>query len=138
MVENLFVSSSMQLNEFADLVFSDLQLRDICEGDSSYSPSGFYLVGTLLGIAIKIDENNYDYEEHYNYMISIKKAIGTKLSDENSILGLAEIIASTIAVKLDTEVALEQRDKETNALVLKVFSYNGSKVITKTLLQTEI
>ena len=98
------------------------------EGDSSFSVSGYYLEGSVLGIVIKIDENNYDYEDDYNYMISIKKAIGTKLADDNALLGVAEIIASVISEKLGIEVALEIELRKNDEYSLKIFSFDGNKV----------
>lgn len=128
-MQTLFLNSEESLDEIAKLVFSALGLSKIVEGDSSFSPSGYYLEGTTLGIVIKIDENNYDYEDTYNYMISIKKDIGTKLADDNALLGFAEVVASIISVKLGIEVALELELRRTDAYSLKVFSFDGEKAI---------
>lgn len=127
-MQTLFFNSEKSLDEIAKIVLSDLGISRIIEGDSSFSPSGYYLEGTVLGIVIKIDENNYDYEDNYSYMISIKKAIGTKLEDDNALLGVAEIVASIISVKLGIEVALELELRRAEEFSLKVFSFDGDKI----------
>ena len=127
-MQTLFINSESSLDEVAKIVLSTLGISRFMEGDSSFSASGYYLEGSVLGIVIKIDENNYDYEDDYNYMISIKKAIGTKLADDNALLGVAEIIASVISEKLEIEVALETELRKNDEYSLKVFSFDGNKV----------
>lgn len=129
-MQTLFFNSEKSLSEIAKIVLSALGIRNIVEGDSSFSPNGYYLEGMVLGIVIKIDENNYDYEDYYNYMISIKKGVGTKLADDSSLLGIAEIVASMISVKLGIDVAIELELRRTEKFSLKVFSFDGDKVTT--------
>jgi len=127
-VQTLFFSSEMSLDEVAEKVLLALGINNMMEGDSSFSTNGYYLEGMVLGIVIKIDENNYDYEDYYNYTISIKKGIGTKLADDNALLGFAEIVASIVSMKLGIEVALEQELRKSDRFSLKVFTYDGERV----------
>lgn len=129
-MQTLFFNSEESLNEVAKMVLSALGIRNIMEGDSSFSPNGYYLEGMVLGIVIKIDENNYDYEDYYNYMISIKKGIGTKLADDSSLIGVAEIVASMISVKLGIDVAIESELRRSDEFSLKVFTFDGDTVTT--------
>jgi hypothetical protein len=124
----LFINSKMSLENIAKKILSALGISKMVEGDSSFSPKGYYFKCTVLGIDLKIDENNYDYEDNYNYMISIKKTIGTKLADDNALLGFAEIIASLISSKLGIDIALEMETRRNEKLNLKVFSFDGEKV----------
>ena len=127
----LFFQLDKSFDEVGKLIISCLGFNNLIESETTFNTKGYYFIANTLGLTIKLDENNYDYEDKYNYMITIKKAIGTKLYSENSILGVAEIVASIISSKLNIQVALEEelRNPDSEVYFLKIFLYNGGKVI---------
>jgi len=132
-MQTLFFNIDKEFEEVGKKIFAELGFSNLQEKETSFNSQGLYFSVNVFGLSIKLDENNYDYEDMYNYMISVKKAIGTKLYDENSLYSVAEIVASVIAQKMKIDVALEYelRNPNSETYSLKVFSFNGEKMLTE-------
>jgi len=130
-MQTLFIKVDKNFEEVGKTIFTELGFRSVQEKETSFNSKGFYFSVNVLGLSIKLDVNNYDYEDMYNYIIGIKMAIGTKLYDENSLYSVAEIMASIIAKKIGLDVALEYelRNPSSKTYSLKVFSFDGEKII---------
>ena len=126
----LFFKLDKPFNEASTLVFSALGFNQHMESETTFNAQGYYFYVDILDLSIVLDENNYDYEDMFNYMLTIKKSIGSAIYDENSILGVAEIVASIIATKLEIDVAIEHelRNPNNECYSLNMFSYDGEKL----------
>ncbi|WP_334075549.1 MULTISPECIES: hypothetical protein [Paenibacillus] len=76
-METLFFNSQLAIGEVVPLIFKHLNVQNVAEGENSSYLNEMYFSGSVIGLDIRISENNYDYEDKFNYMISIKKSIGT-------------------------------------------------------------
>lgn len=126
----LFFNSQNTLSDVSLKIFRSLDIGNFLEGDSvSYLNETYYEAQTL-GTNIKISRNNYDYEDDYEFMISIKKAIGKTINSEKNLYAIAEIISSIISIELDIVVALEKQDSGSWYL-LKFINTNNNLRIDK-------
>lgn len=130
-METLFFYSNETLNNIVPMIFNELNITNTLEGENSSFINETYFQGSALGIVIRIAENNYDYEDDFNYMISIKKSIGMKLRDEDGLYLIAEIVSSIIAMKLSINVAIEKYCKESDSNYLLYFYKKGSELLVE-------
>ncbi|MEK4878365.1 hypothetical protein [Paenibacillus sp. FSL R5-0908] len=130
-METLFFDSNETLDNIVPMIFNELNITSTVEGENSSFINNTYFEGSVLGIVIRIAENNYDYEDDFNYMISIKKSIGMKLRDEDGLYLIAEIISSVIAMKLNINVAVEKYCKESDSNYLLYFNKNGNELLVE-------
>lgn len=95
-------------------IYAALGLSHYLEGDSIHTLNGDYAIGNILGIAIKIEENVYDYEDEYDYSIFIKKDVLSDVSiTEENIKLLSHIVVDLLCRNLGIEVAIEIGNKLT-------------------------
>ena len=132
-MEVLFLKLDTRYEEFGNIVLSTLGFSSFAESETTFNTQGYYFVANILGVSIKVEENCYDYEEQYNCLITIKQGIGIKLANDNSLSGVAEVIASVLAAKLKTEIAMEMavRTLEQETYDLKIFYYENDEVHTE-------
>lgn len=90
---NLFFYSDKQFDDVAALVFMTLGITNYLEGESSNVLGGYYYSYSVFGVEIKLEQNSYDYEDQFNYMIHIKKhsinALKIGSSIENMVASLS-------------------------------------------------
>lgn len=106
-MEHLFFSISGGFENAAAKAFEALGMQRV-EGDSANSPSGVYFEHRVFGIVFKLEENVYDYEDEYDYMMSIKKDVLSNLDVPDEVLTALVNVASTLLVKhLGVKVGVE-------------------------------
>lgn len=107
----LFFFFTGELLETAQLLFSLLKLP-FSEGDSANVLGGDYYVARLLGFRIKLERNSYDYEDEYNYMLSVEKDFRPSLRITDAMAeSLAEILAQLLSQNLPLTIAYKKDDK---------------------------
>ena len=108
---HLFFFSTSELLEVAQLLFSLLK-APFSEGDSTNVLGGDYYVARLMGFRIKLERNSYDYEDQYNYMLTVREDFldDLQVTDEMS-ESLAELIAQLLSKNLPLTVAHEKADE---------------------------
>lgn len=104
----LFFSCSNTIDSVSELVFKSLGIVQGAEGDSANSLGGSYYSATILGLTIRLELNSYDYEEQYNYMLSIKKSKGYLNIDARTIDLIVEAIKRLLSINLSVIVAEEK------------------------------
>jgi hypothetical protein len=78
------------------------------EGDSANVLGGIYTMVSVLGFKIKLERNSYEYEEQYNYMLSVTKDSATGLRVDKAMEEtMAGIIAQLLSKNLPLTVAHE-------------------------------
>ncbi|HEY4063620.1 MAG TPA: hypothetical protein VGM30_17050 [Puia sp.] len=114
MSEHLFLNIDGQIEEAAKIVFAALGFKSSYqEGDSSHVSGGVYYSYSILGVQVKLEENGYDYDDKYNYMIGLRKDAFSSLKiDETIIKSLANIVIRLLVVNVKTEVAYEIDDNK--------------------------
>lgn len=128
----LFFYSNDSINEIVPIFYKALNITEIHECDSTHYLNDTYYEGSALGIRIQLAENNYDYEDDYNYMVAIKKSMGTTLLDESSLYKVAEIVASIITMEWNIKVAFELPYGERNDSLL-IFSKQQDELIVENI-----
>ncbi len=90
-----------------------IQKENIHSGDSSHVLNGTYYEFSILGIKTKIEYNSYDYEDKFNYMLSIKEDVtsGLKINDE-MIKQLTIIIRELLIKNQNLNIAHEDENGE--------------------------
>lgn len=87
-MEHLFFKSSQVLEEIKTKFFSALGITGVLEGDSSHYPEGIYFFCTVFGVEILLAHNNYDYDNVYNYFVSIKADILGEIKEDKEVIKL--------------------------------------------------
>ncbi|WP_374979208.1 hypothetical protein PSGK_20760 [Pseudomonas solani] len=106
MVEVLFFNANSEAGEVADLVFYALGMPFNLKGSSANSLSGEYSSLSVFGLNVKLESNTYDYEDDYEYMISIYKDKLTKLVVcDDVILPVVKVVARLLTDNLGVVVA---------------------------------
>jgi hypothetical protein len=83
------------------------------EGDSSHVLGGVYYSASVLGVAIKLESNSYDYDDKYAYMIGVKEQLLSDLNVEDSIItSVTQVIITLLIVNLKIQVAHEVTEGE--------------------------
>lgn len=120
MIVDIFISSQLNLSQLANSIFSILGAdnKDILIGQSSYSINDTYYWVSFAGVRFKIDENNYDFEDEFNYHLNIKKDVRKKINiDEEIILASAKIISRLILNNLKVDkLAIENENGDLQLL----------------------
>lgn len=130
-MEILFFKTNQTLDNIVPIIFNELNIKNTAEGENSSYINDTYFEASVLGIIIKISENNYDYEDDFNYMISIKKTNELKLRDKEGLYFIAQIISSIIAMKLNINVAIEKYCQESESNYLLHFYRIGDVLIVE-------
>ena len=106
-MEHLFFNSAEDIGRVADSICRLLGSRQD-SGESKNVLNELYFEVVLLGIKVRIEENCYDYEDQYRYMVSMKRDVvsGSKVRDCD-ITSLARIIQHLLVDNLGLEAVLE-------------------------------
>jgi hypothetical protein len=108
---NLFFSFPGELQEVTQVIFGLLGASSTVQRDSSNVLGGTYSVLSVLGFKIKLELNSYDYEDQYNYMLSVNEDYLTKLEvDEDMIEGVTDIVARLLSKNTSLKIAQEKED----------------------------
>lgn len=112
MIEHLFFSINDDLEKVAIKIFATLEIeKNISEGDSSNVLEGIYYSVSVFGLTVKLEKNSYDYDDVYNYMMSVKKNILSKvISDSETIKPITQIIIKLLVQNLNLKIAYEKED----------------------------
>ncbi|MES1159418.1 MAG: hypothetical protein ABUM51_01555, partial [Bacteroidota bacterium] len=74
MIELIFFNEALPIDDAAKSIFSAIGIQNnILEGDSAHVLSGIYYSYSIFGLKIKLELNSYDYDDKYNYMISVRE-----------------------------------------------------------------
>lgn len=103
----LFLKYDLLIVDAAAAIYNSLEIKHFQEGDSANVLNGIYYVASAFNSEIKLELNSYDYEEEFNYMISI--SIASLLSSQcNLEQRVAEIVKETLVARLGIIVAVEK------------------------------
>lgn len=107
-MEHLFFNYDRKLSETVAFIFSALGFTSIQEGDSLNVFGGTYASVSILGIVLKLEENSYDYEDDYRYMLSVKNDASSPVTvSDGTIRTFAGVVARILADNAALEVAVE-------------------------------
>jgi len=104
---HFFLNSNEDFEQAAPLIFQALGVAKYLEGDSSNVMGGYYYSYAVFGTNIKLEQNSYDYEDRYKFMLTVKKDI-TSLTIDSAILNLIyEVIGKLLKSNLKMDIAVE-------------------------------
>jgi hypothetical protein len=104
---NLFFSLPSDLAETTNIIFQIIGASSV-EGDSANVLGGTYTTASVLGFKIKLELNSYDYEDQYNYMLSVTEDYATGLRVDDAMEeAMAGIIAQLLSKNLPLPIAQE-------------------------------
>ena len=111
-IEILFFNLEKNLTDTASIVFESLGMPYNMKGSSAHSLGGEYSSLSIFGLNLKLEPNTYDYENDYNYMLSIYKDKLTELSiNEEIILPISKIVARLLTDNIKIDIAHEIDNK---------------------------
>jgi hypothetical protein len=106
-MEHLFFNSDKILTDVATSVFETLGTESF-GGESTNVLNGTYVETRIFGLLIRVEENSYDYEDRYAYMLSVKRdVIGNVHVRDGDIAAIARSIQHILADNMKIDVALE-------------------------------
>ena len=106
-MEHLFFDSNDDISCVAATVFGLLRVESIL-GQSSNVLNETYHDVSLFGVIIRLEENCYDYEEQFRFMLSVKRDLSSNiLVRENDVLLVSRIIQHLLADNLGFDIAIE-------------------------------
>lgn len=112
MIDLIFFNFESDFEKTAKKVYETLSITNILTGDSLHVVDGEYKISSILGINIKLEKNGYDWEEDYQYMLSIQKDFLSKVEiSDNCITLFSKIICEIITTNLKIEVAYEKNNE---------------------------
>ncbi len=80
--------------------------------DSANVLGGTYSVLSVLGFKLKLEQNSYDYEDQYNYMLSINEDYLSGVeTDEDMAEDISDIIVKVLRKNVSFEIAQEKADR---------------------------
>jgi hypothetical protein len=78
------------------------------EGDSSNVKDGIYYSYLIFGVKIKLEYNSYDYDDKYEYMVSIRKDDVSEVdAEEYFINDIANIVITLLGKNLKSRIGYE-------------------------------
>ena len=106
-MEHLFFNSDSAPEEIGTTVFNLLGVS-YETGDSKNVLNDTFYEASLLGLKLRIEENCYDYEDEYRFMLSVKRnaLTDTKVRDSD-VINLARAVQHLLADNLELDVAIE-------------------------------
>ena len=106
-MEILFLKSNFKIDDFSKKMFETLDL-DYFKKDSLNAYKEIYYISKILGLEICLEYNSYDYEDEYNYMLTINKDVNSKLNiSEIDITNFTIIVGKILSLTFNTEVVYE-------------------------------
>jgi hypothetical protein len=107
-MEHIFFNLEGTLAEVAKRVFVAIGLSTYVEGDSANALGGSYFTISILGTAIRLEENSYDYEDKYRFMMAFKKdPCSSVVLTDQAVRAFALIVAQILTDNAKTVVAME-------------------------------
>ena len=114
-MEHLFFNSGSSFSVTSKQFFTCIGVANFLQGDSANTLGGTYCSVSLFGMVIKIEENAYDFEDDYNYMVTIRRDSHSSLKVGDSVAhDLALLVSRLLVDNQQTPVARETA----NGLVL--------------------
>jgi len=105
---HLFFNLDGDFEEVVRRIFLSLGIVSYMEGESVNVLGVTYGVVNVFGVAIKIEQNCYDYEDDYDYMLSIRKDSLSSLNVDISVIkAISYVVARLIVNNEAIEVARE-------------------------------
>ena len=104
----LFFNSRHDIKQTSNEIFEVPGLQHPVAADSSHVYKRVYFSVNLLGMKVKLEYNAYDYEDDYNYMITIDKAsVSTLHVKDIDIENFTTIIGNIVSSNMNIQVARE-------------------------------
>ena len=108
----LFINSEKEYEELSREIFKSLGIDSYFEGDSSNVMNGYYNSFSFFGVKFKLEENSYDYEDDYRYMISIAKDRLSKVSCDESIeTMIKDVVIKVLQLNMENSLSIEINDE---------------------------
>ena len=107
-MEHLFFSLDGDFDTVVSRVFGALGIEAYRRGQRANSLGGTYDDYSVFGVAIKIERNSYDYEDEFEYMMSVKHdEISNAQASEDVVRAVAEIVKVQLLKNLSIQIGIE-------------------------------
>ena len=109
----IFFNLNESIDNVSTVIFNSLGFRSILEGDSSNVLGGIYYCCNVFGSQIRLEYNSYDWDDVYNYMITVKDDVLVKPDIDDSLCKkIMEIIVAILSKNLNITIAVELQNGE--------------------------
>ena len=106
-MELLFFNSNDVIDVVAARVFGFLGVNSAV-GESKNVLNEFYHVAEFFGMRFKIEENSYDYEDQFKFMLSVgRDVIRGAIVRDDDLVAVARIVQHLLADNLGLNLVLE-------------------------------
>jgi len=113
MIEHYFFQIEDDLQNAAKKICEALGIdtKTVKVGSSTHVLNGSYFNYTVFGCRIKLEKNSYDYDDQYNYMLSISiNSLSNLNTDINVLKSMSTIIRMLLSKNLGIVIAYEVAD----------------------------
>jgi hypothetical protein len=105
----LFFSYDGDFNKVSEVIYKSLGITQYLTGDSYNVLGGAYSDFSVFGVRIKLELNSYDYEDDYNYMLSLQTdSLRTISVDDKIVEYVNEVVKKLLYINLSLVVAEEK------------------------------
>lgn len=107
-MQHLFLDCQQSLEQVASRIFEAAAPVKGVEIDSLNVLGGTYFEGTFRNLVLRVESNSYDYEDDYEFMITLKSNnLSNRQVAEKEIQMAAKSLQSLLVDKLRIPVAME-------------------------------
>jgi hypothetical protein len=107
-----FFNYQGHINEVANDIFKSLGINKSLQGESLNVQGGIYNSFSVFGLNIKIEQNSYNYEDEFTYMMSVGKDLVSSVMIDSDIENfIAEAAKRLLSINLSLVIAEEINNK---------------------------
>jgi hypothetical protein len=107
-MQHLFLDCEQSLDQVAFRIFEAAASVNGVEIDSMNVLGGTYFEGTFRNLVLRVESNSYEYEDDYEFMITLKSnVLGDGQVTEKELQMAAKALQSLLVDKLRIPVAME-------------------------------
>lgn len=108
----LFIKIDQKIQIANESVFRALGFTDILEGDSLNVLNGTYYQVSVLGMTIRLEENSWDYEDDFNFILFIQKDHDSSLKTSDDIKeAMMDVVIKLLLVNLNAKMGIEKENR---------------------------
>lgn len=106
-MEHIFFNSDESVSEVARSIFETLGVVG-SEGDSTNVLNCEYFEASVFGLRLKIEENSYDFEDRYRYMLTVKRDATKHVRVRDvDVTAIARSILHALSDNMKIDIAIE-------------------------------
>jgi hypothetical protein len=110
-MKHIFFNIEEPLFDVSNAIYKSLGVPNFLEGESAHAKGGIYYSHKIFGLEIKLECNSYDFDDRYNFMLTVKTDPVSGLSPDDQLAPeLANIVIRLLKRSIQTDIAYEDKN----------------------------